>query len=358
MGSSSACLSRCFGSRLFLPPAHISAIVLGGTHKTPIMSACPLTAASTSLEYESVSLVVVGGDNGDPAYGALKIIPNGTAMKAQDDLLLPSVLLSGARKFNVLRSEEWGYEILPSRSSQDSESGTRTGARTSTHPLFPPLPVYGPPTTLGRIKNVIFRLTSGILSLSFLSAIVVGSVMNSLPAFASDTLKRIKGGDPDASRPFNKIEKERAKERKAEEAGWEAHRKNPTNADREDIEIGGKGTSNRKLAGGKDKLLCDIGYYARRVGLEVEEFKVETEDGFLIDLQHVFDPDDPPYYPNEGTEGDSGTRRRKYPVLLMHGLLQSAGAFCVNDDDSLAFYLCRRSGLPCGGRFRLKSNYP
>ncbi len=25
----------------------------------------------------------------------------------------------------------------------------------------------------------------------------------------------------------------------------------------------------------------------------------------------------------------------------MHGLLQSAGAYCVNDDDSLAFYLCK-----------------
>jgi hypothetical protein len=31
----------------------------------------------------------------------------------------------------------------------------------------------------------------------------------------------------------------------------------------------------------------------------------------------------------------------KYPVLLLHGLLQAAGTFCVNDDSSLAFYLCK-----------------
>lgn len=337
------------------------------------MSALPLVAVPTSpansLEYESVSLVVVvGSNNRDSAY---KIAPNGTVTKAQDNHRPPGARLSGARKPNAMRSEERGYEILlrPSPSQReiprpatspaenrfggtfDGEYSTRTRARTS---LFPPLPVYEPPTPFRNMRNLFFRVTSSILSLTFLGAIVVGSVTNSLPVFVLDTLKRIKGGDPDASRPFNKIEKERAKERKAEEADWEAHRKNPLNADGEDLEIGGKGTSNRKRAGGKDKLLCDIGYYARRVGLEVEEFKVETEDGFLIDLQHVFDPDDPPYYPNEGSEEDSSMRRKKYPVLLMHGLLQNAGAFCVNDDESLAFYLCKRSGLlPCG---RFQSN--
>jgi predicted alpha/beta hydrolase len=31
----------------------------------------------------------------------------------------------------------------------------------------------------------------------------------------------------------------------------------------------------------------------------------------------------------------------KYPVLMIPGLMQSSGAFCVNDDDSLAFFLCK-----------------
>lgn len=354
--------------------------MLGGhTYRTPKMLASSSTAVSTSLgdslEYQSVSLVAVGGDNRDSTYKAFEITLNNTIIKSRDGHRLHNVLLSKARKSNPLRSDERGYEILPNPSSsrhrvgesphpvtspaedksgRTGAEGSRTsgaemgieGAPTSTHPLFPPLPVYGPPTPLRRIKTLLFRATSSVLSLTFLSAIVVGSVMKSLPAFASDTLKRIKGVDPDASRPFNRIEKERAKERKAEEADWEARQGGSSSADGEDIEIGGKDTRNRQPTGGKDKLVCNIGYYARRVGLEVEEFKVETEDGFLIDLQHVFDPDDSPYYPDEGSEADSSTRRKKYPVLLMHGLLQNAGAFCVNDDESLAFYLCKRSGLP------------
>lgn len=328
------------------------------------------TVPTSSLECRSVSLVVLGGDKRDSVYKAPSATPNGTVIKTQDGHRLSDILHSGARKPNALRLDEILNNASPSRHRIDESpypvtspaesnpggnggEGNRTSdvganigeAPTSTNPLFPQLPIYGPPTLLRRIKYIIFRTTSSVLSLSFLSAIVVGSVVKSFPAFALDTLKRIKGDDPDASRPFNKIEKERAKERKAEEADWEA-RRGSSNADGENIEIGGKDTRNRQSAGGKDKLVCNIGYYARRVGLEVEEFKVETEDGFLIDLQHVFDPDDSPHYPDEENEVGRNTRRKKYPVLLIHGLLQNAGAFCVNDDESLAFFLCKRSGLP------------
>lgn len=343
-----------------------------GSHlQNTVMPAPPSTEVSSpdnSLEYQSVSLVAVVG--GDSACKALEITP----IKAQEGHGL-GILLPDARKPNILRPENRDYKMLPSPSpsqhcTEESphpvvsnaadrlggasgegsrESGTeiQMGASTSTNLLFPPLPAYGPATPLRRITSLCFRITSGVLSLSFLGAIVAGSVVKSLPAFASDTLKRIKGGDPDESRPFNRIEKERAKERRVEEAYWETRQRDPPSVDGADLETGVKGASNRQLSGGKDKLLCDIGYYAQRVGLEVEEFKVETEDGFLIDLQHVFDPDDPPYYPDEGNENvdtgaSRGKRRRKYPVLLMHGLLQNAGAFCVNDDESLAFYLCKR----------------
>jgi hypothetical protein len=37
------------------------------------------------------------------------------------------------------------------------------------------------------------------------------------------------------------------------------------------------------------KLKCNIGYYAQRAGLDCEEFKVETEDGFILTIQHVID---------------------------------------------------------------------
>lgn len=338
------------------------------------------SSSSGSLREQSVFLGV--DHNEGSAYKALEITPNDTVVETQDGNRLPGVPLSEARRLNALRSkEENDHEILtsnglgPSRhrmnesphpaldsaknklkrvGGESSGDDTKTNierAPASTNPLFPPLPVYGPATLLRRIQCLSFRVTSGMLSLSFLGVIVVGSVMKSLPAFISGIFKRIKGDDPNASRPFNKIEKERAKLRKEEEANWKiyqkAHRKD--SLDDDELEIGGKGARNRQLAGGKDKLLCDIGYYARRVGLEVEEFQVETEDGFLINLQHVFDPDDPPYYPsqgngdvNGGVGGNNNNKRRRYPVLLMHGLLQSSGAFCVNDDESLAFYLCKR----------------
>ena len=119
--------------------------------------------------------------------------------------------------------------------------------------------------------------------------------------------------------------------------------------------------------GGKDPLRCDVAYYARRVGLDIEEYSVQTEDGFIIQLWHVYDPkkykpksaeerqhrgpnlfQDRPQPHDNGTAGGhavpekSEDGKSKYPVLLVHGLLQSAGAYCSNDDDSLAFFLCKR----------------
>jgi len=83
----------------------------------------------------------------------------------------------------------------------------------------------------------------------------------------------------------------------------------------------------------------------------METFKVQAEDGFIIDLWHIYDPTEytskssnqrtehgPDIFKNAQSRRDTSAKRR-YPVLLIHGLLQSAGAYCCNDDDSLAFYL-------------------
>ena len=35
-------------------------------------------------------------------------------------------------------------------------------------------------------------------------------------------------------------------------------------------------------------------------------------------------------------------------MLMMHGLLQSSGAYCTNDDESLAFFLCKRYVMDVG----------
>jgi hypothetical protein len=40
---------------------------------------------------------------------------------------------------------------------------------------------------------------------------------------------------------------------------------------------------------GTDTLKCDISYYAQLVGLDCEETKIETEDGFILTVQHIID---------------------------------------------------------------------
>ena len=156
----------------------------------------------------------------------------------------------------------------------------------NTDALFPPLPAYGPPSLFRGLQIVAYRVSSGILSVSFLMIVVAGS----LASTAASVIKRKK------PRPFQAREDKAKAERRKH---------------------------------GSARLTCDVRYYARRVGLDVEEFKVTTEDGFVLVMEHIFDPKD-------------HRKGKKYPVLLVHGLLQSSGAFCSHDDNSLAFYLCKR----------------
>jgi hypothetical protein len=235
-----------------------------------------------------------------------------------------------------------------------------------TNPLFPPLPLYGPPTLLRNIKCISFRVSSFFLSLSFLVVLILGAAITSIPLVFIYIRLRLRGNDPNERRPFYREEQRRSKARQAEARAWKRKiQESSTDAGRNapvDIEAASNGSFEPR-EGGKDKLICDIGYYARRVGLDVEEFKVETEDGFLIVLWHVYDPKEyspassetrgatnPKTFPQTvadlqlpvAGESTSDRRGRKYPVLLIHGLLQSAGAYCTNDDDSLAFFLCKR----------------
>ncbi|CAF9910064.1 MAG: hypothetical protein GOMPHAMPRED_006940 [Gomphillus americanus] len=251
--------------------------------------------------------------------------------------------------------------LLSSAGSKDEGSMTLQGSAppSRTNPLFPPLPLYGPPSVLRRIQVYIFRFTSFWLSLGFLMVIVLGSAFTSIPMMFEHIAIRIAGKEPDARRPFYELEKARKKERLAAERDWAKLGTHSVNqgqiGDQENVD----GFSSRFVPteGGKDKLICDVSYYARRVGLDVEEHKVQTEDGFIIDLWHVYNPKE--YTPRNDKERDfrdpnvfskntkqnsrSRTRQKgkKYPILMMHGLLQSAGAYCTNDDDSLAFFLAK-----------------
>ncbi|SCU96775.1 LANO_0E14334g1_1 [Lachancea nothofagi CBS 11611] len=75
------------------------------------------------------------------------------------------------------------------------------------------------------------------------------------------------------------------------------------------------------------KLVADLKYYYKGYGISIEEFKVETEDGFVLDLWH-FKP----------AEEDRPINTERHPMLLLHGLLQSAGSFASGGRKSLAHY--------------------
>lgn len=245
--------------------------------------------------------------------------------------------------------------------AQASEKLSSAVPPSRTHPLFPPLPLHGPPSTLRNLQCKAFRLSSFFLSLAFLGVIVLGSAFTSIPLMCNHIGLRLTFRNPDARRPFHKEEERRkAIRRKAEREWTQMRRRRGSQSVEGDQELGRSRDDYQPTEGGPDRLVCDVGYYARRVGLDVEEFQVQTEDGFVITLWHVYNPAEyvpcgsdardyksPHVFVEEGRKTDSHQRKqyadgeRRYPVLLMHGLLQSSGAYCTNDDDSLAFFLCK-----------------
>lgn len=220
----------------------------------------------------------------------------------------------------------------------------------STNPLFPPLPLYGPPSMIRDAQCMFFRVTAFFLSLAFLLAIVLGALFTSIPTVLNRVWYKLTSRKLDATRPFYEEELKRAKARSEKNKAWKR------SSSTENLQDDRESTADEfpPTEGGTDPIICDVGYYARRVGLDVEEFKVQTEDGFIIDLWHVYDPKEytaldkedrdqrgPTVFESSKKKLKHPERKRKFPVLLIHGLLQSAGAYCCNDDESLAFWLCK-----------------
>jgi pimeloyl-ACP methyl ester carboxylesterase len=224
-----------------------------------------------------------------------------------------------------------------------------------TNPLFPPLPMYGPPTLMRDIQVLVFRASSAILSLCFLIVIILGAIFTSIPTLCRRLYYRFTFRNPDKRRPFFEEEQKRMQKRRQEEKEWARQHlhENSTPKPSQDNEY-------VPMEGGPDPLVCDIQYYARRVGLDSETFEVQTEDGFIIDLWHIFDPreqspapadklkpNSPDIFPQDQASSTKASKNehasaytnKRYPILMIHGLLQSAGAYCCNNDDSLAFYL-------------------
>lgn len=310
---------------------------------------------------------------------------------------LPAVPLEEALKLNRLKDELDGKDpnkraplksqtrhgkdgslhgIIPPRNPNLRQS-TKTDAPlrlvvgpTRTNPLFPPLPTYGPPSFMRDFQCLIFRVSSGILSFLFLLAIVLGSFFVAIPSFSRHFWYKLTFRDPLRHRKFYEEEKIAGQQRSESEREWQQPNGNLTRPSTTGVMLDDLSASNRHsnhdyekfipTEGGPDRLLCDVGYYARRVGLDCETFDVQTEDGFIIELLHLYNPLTTSPRSEEqrkirspgvflpGTNKSKGLPPSpspyKYPVLLIHGLLQSPGAYCCSDDSSLAFYLAK-SGL-------------
>lgn len=229
-------------------------------------------------------------------------------------------------------------------------SGPVSSPDTPAHPLFPPLPSYGPPSPARKLRDYTIIGISSFLSLCYLTGIFIAAVTSSLGASFSRLHLQISGHNPEAKRFFHVEEQVRRVARAESDRKWHLRQQ------KRDVDEEQGPDECPPLEGGRDPIVCDVSYYARRVGLDVETFRVQTEDGFIITLWHVYNPQDytalsPEERRERGPAVFTGSRKayelsdsrsnRRYPVLMIPGLLQSAGAFCTNDDDSLAFYLCK-----------------
>lgn len=78
----------------------------------------------------------------------------------------------------------------------------------------------------------------------------------------------------------------------------------------------------------KMKATDDLRYYALQLELDLQEYKVTTEDGFILTLHRLINPKD--------TDIE---RQHKHPILLQHGLLSCSGAYLTSGYNSIAYYL-------------------
>ncbi|EDO15779.1 hypothetical protein Kpol_478p15 [Vanderwaltozyma polyspora DSM 70294] len=72
-------------------------------------------------------------------------------------------------------------------------------------------------------------------------------------------------------------------------------------------------------------LVPDLNYYYNQYDIEIENFELTTEDGFVIELWHM------------KNRNENLSVKRK-PLLLLHGLLQSCGSFASSGRKSLAYF--------------------
>ena len=121
------------------------------------------------------------------------------------------------------REKDRSIPIHPPEERQPTPTGGPLGTAMPpmhTSPLFPPLPLYGPPSTLRNVQCIAFRISSFFLSLAFLGVIVLGSLFTSVGPFAYRLWMKLTFRDPDRKRPFYQEEQRRRLLRQEQERKW------------------------------------------------------------------------------------------------------------------------------------------
>jgi hypothetical protein len=161
-----------------------------------------------------------------------------------------------ANKTNTLVETREAFDTpIPMATDQERETPVTSNGddalkvdETHSNPVFPTIP-----TRFSTPAVWFYNISSATSSTFFLVFYVLGgALIKSIPTIAWDIWSWCQFKDPDRFRPFYQEEKAR-----------------------KHLDTG--------------KLVCDIGYYARHVGLECDEMKTETEDGFIITMQHIVD---------------------------------------------------------------------
>lgn len=72
------------------------------------------------------------------------------------------------------------------------------------------------------------------------------------------------------------------------------------------------------------RIVPSVSYYVSLCGLRLLEYRVLTDDGYYLTMARISD--------------DEPQQKKRKPMLLLHGLMQSYGAFCSSGADSLAIF--------------------
>jgi len=115
------------------------------------------------------------------------------------------------------------------------------------------LPLPAKPASFSSFMSWWYRIVSGLLSTIFLIFyVLMGALIKAVPLGLRALWSWCTFRNPDRCRPFFEEETER-----------------------KHIKTG--------------RMKADISYYAGRVGLDCEEMKIETEDGFILTMQRIVD---------------------------------------------------------------------